>query len=79
VYHVHSADVAMNLVINGTTLPVAQLGPDFLLLDGGIDYPPGDATLILRVDSSERRWKVRLPNGISANLQRVAIESIPES
>jgi hypothetical protein len=32
----HSADVTIGLLINGIWLPVAQLGPDFLLLDVAI-------------------------------------------
>jgi hypothetical protein len=51
----------------------AQLGPDFLLLDASADHPPGPASILLRVDQSERQWDIRLPNGISAASKRVAI------
>ena len=50
----HSADVKMSLLIDGTSLPVAQLGPDFLLLKTPLDHPPHDATIVLRVDGNER-------------------------
>ena len=63
----------MRLLINGGSLPVAQLGPDFLLVDAPIDYPPGDASVVLQVDQSERRWHLRLPSGISAGSKRVGI------
>jgi hypothetical protein len=33
----HSADVTIRLLIDGNWLPVAQLGPEFLLLDGAAD------------------------------------------
>jgi hypothetical protein len=69
----HSADVRINLMFSGHSIPVAQLGPDFLLLDAPADHPPGLASILLRVDQSERRWDVRLPNGISATSKRVAI------
>ena len=69
----HSADVRISLIFNGHSLPVAQMGPGFLLLDVPSDHPPGEASIILRVDQSERRWTVRLPNGISADSKRVAI------
>jgi hypothetical protein len=69
----HSADVRISLVFSGHCIPVAQLGPGFLLLDAPADHPPGHASIILRVDQSERRWDVRLPNGISAASKRVAI------
>ena len=32
-------------------------------------------SILLRVDQSERRWDVRLPNGISAASKRVAISA----
>ena len=69
----HSADVRISLMFSGHSIPVAQLGPDFLLLDAPADHPPGPASILLRVDQSERRWDVRLPNGISAASKRVAI------
>ena len=37
------------------------------------DQPPGDASMVLQVDQSERRWNVHLPHGISAGSKRVAI------
>ncbi len=69
----HSADVAISLLLNGSSIPVAQLGPDFLLLDNPTDHAPGEGSIILRVDESERRWTVRLPNGISSDSKRVVI------
>lgn len=72
-YGGHSAKVSMRLVLNADSIPVAQMGPDFLLLDTATDHPPGEASLVLQVDQSERRWKVNLPHGISARSQRVTI------
>jgi hypothetical protein len=69
----HSADVAISLLINGNSLPVAQLGPDFLLLDVVADHPPCDAIVKLRVDNVERQWSVRLPHGISPASDRVML------
>ncbi len=69
----HSADVRISLMFRGQSIPVAQLGPGFVLLDTPADHPPGPASIVLRVDHSERRWDVRLPNGISATSKRVAI------
>jgi hypothetical protein len=74
----HSAQVKMQLLVNGSSLSVAQMGPDFLLVDAPIDHPPTDARLVLQVDQSERRWNVRLPNGISADSTRVAIAAAIE-
>jgi hypothetical protein len=69
----HSAQVKMQLLVNGCSISVVQMGPDFLLVDAPINHPPGAASLVLQVDRSERRWNVRLPNGISAESKRVAI------
>ena len=55
---------------------MAQLGPDFLLLDAAIDHPPADASILLGVDESERQWRVQLPEGISASSKRVVISVI---
>ena len=72
-YSGHSADVRISLIFNGHSLPVAQLGPDFLLIDQPVDHAPCDAIIVLRVDKSERSWPVRLPKGISPDSKRVVI------
>lgn len=69
----HSAQVNMRLLVNGLSLSVTQMGPDFVLVESPVNHPPAVASLILQVDQSERRWKVRLPSGISANEKRVEI------
>jgi hypothetical protein len=71
----HSAQVKIQLLIDGSSVPVAQLGPDFLLLDAPFEHPPGNARLALQVDQSERRWNICLPNGISAAANRVTIRT----
>ena len=63
----------MRLLVNGSSIAVAQMGPDFLLVDAPINHPPGNASLVLQVDQSERRWDVHLPDGISAESERVTI------
>lgn len=63
----------MRLLVNGFSIPVRQMGPDFLLVDSPVNHPPADASLILQVDQSESRWEVRLPEGISAASKRVTI------
>jgi len=69
----HSAQVKMRLLVDGGSILVEQLGPDFLLVNAPFDHPPGDASMVLQVDQSERRWNVHLPHGISAGSKRVAI------
>jgi hypothetical protein len=68
----HSAQVKMRLLFNGISLPIAQMGPGFLLVDEPIDHPPTDASVVLEIDQSERRWNVYLPKGISKNSDLIA-------
>jgi hypothetical protein len=68
-----SSRVAMQLLVNGSSLPIAQMGPDFLLLDKPIDYPPCEAIIVFSVDDSERRWPVRLPDGLAVGREHVTI------
>jgi len=75
----YSADVRIDLILNGHSIPVAQLGPGFLLLDAPDDHAPGLASIVLRVDQSEERWNVHLPDGISADSQRVSIVAATET
>jgi hypothetical protein len=72
----HSAQVDMRLLVNGLSLSVAQMGPDFILLESPVDHPPAVAIMVLQVDQSEQHWNVRLPNGISANKKRVEIAAV---
>ena len=63
----------MELIVNGSSISVTHMGPDFLLIEPSHDHPPGEATLVLQVDESERRWQVNLPDGISKASKRVAL------
>jgi hypothetical protein len=63
----------MRLLVNGFSIPVTQMGRDFLLVDSPVNHPPADASLILQVDQSERSWNIRLPEGISEASKRVTI------
>lgn len=69
----HSAQIEMQLLVNGSALSIGQMGPDFLFLDDPIDHPPTEATIVFCVDQNERRWKVWLPEGLAAGRQRVVI------
>ena len=69
----HSADVQMHLSVNGHTLSIGHLGPDYVVLDAPIDHPPTDAEISLSVDGKESRWRVRLVDGLSASEARSRI------
>jgi len=68
----------MQLLFNGVSIPIAQMGPDYIVLKSAGDHPPCNASIVLKVDDSERRWDVHLPDGISAQSRRVAL-SAPRS
>jgi hypothetical protein len=62
----YSADVRIHLHVNGHVLPVAQLGPDFLILRTPVEHPPADAEIRMSIDGDESRWPVRLVDGIAS-------------
>lgn len=61
------------MLLNGASVSIGQLGPDFLLLKTPFDHPPANATIFLSIDGNERQWEVRLPEGISRGSRRVVI------
>ena len=68
----HSSVVKMQLLVDAISIPIAQMGPDFVLLREPISLRPGQATLVLRVDHREKRWRIWLPIGVAGS-KRVAI------
>jgi hypothetical protein len=67
----------MQLCVNGQVFSVGQLGPDFLILDDPADHPPAEAEITLSVDGRQRRWTVRLPDGIAAGQLETRIAPCP--
>ena len=56
----------MQLFVSGQVLKIAQIGPQFLMLDQPVEHPPADAEILMSIDGREDRWRVHLPHGISA-------------
>jgi hypothetical protein len=73
----HSADVRMQLTVDGHILPSAQLGPNFLILNSPIDHPSAEAEISLCIDGYERRWTVWLADGIKAEQLETRISRCP--
>ena len=69
----HSADVRMQLTVNGHILPISQLGPDFLILKNVINHPPAQAEIAVWVDGHERRWTIWLADGIKTGQRETEI------
>jgi hypothetical protein len=69
----HSADVRISLRLNGQVLRVAQLGPDFLVLQESIDHAPDDADIEMSIDGQQSRWPVRLIEGVATSVRKTRI------
>ena len=74
-YGAYSAQVEMRLLVNGDPVSITHMGPDFLIVESPVEYPPGAATIVLQVDHSERRWTVHLPKGIPPGRNRIQISN----
>jgi hypothetical protein len=73
----YSADVRMELHVNGHIFAIGQLGPDFLILDNPADHPPATAEIALAIDGRVKRWPVQLPDGLSAGKPETRIIHCP--
>jgi hypothetical protein len=73
----HSAQVRMELHLNGHVLRIAQLGPDFLMLKQPFDHPPAEAEIYLRIDESESSRRVNLVEGISPDRRKTKLGPLP--
>jgi hypothetical protein len=69
----YSAEVQMELYLNGFVLSIGQLGPGFILVDDAPDHPPANAEIALSIDGDESRWTVHLPDGLVAGRRRTRI------
>jgi hypothetical protein len=66
----------MAMLTGGETMPIAQMGPDFVLLvkPAGFVRPAGFIVrLSLSVDGVETSFNVSLPHGLTSDDRRVAI------
>jgi hypothetical protein len=73
----HSADVRIDLCVNGHILSVAQLGPGYVILKEPCEHPPARGEIALAVDGQERRWHVQLADGITAGKSKTRIIPCP--
>jgi len=68
-----SAVADFELVASGHSYSVAQVAPDFLILDTAADIPAGPATLFIRIEGRETRRSLELPSGATRASTRVRI------
>jgi hypothetical protein len=56
----------MSLSVNGHVFSIAEMGPDFVVLNDALDHQPCVGEITMRIDSHTRRWPVELIDGIVA-------------
>ncbi len=54
----------MELLCEGISIPLAQLGPNFFISYQSVDAPLEHAVIRVSIDGAESRWAVRLPEGV---------------
>ncbi len=74
--HGHSADIRIELRLNGQVLPIAQLGRDFIVLRNAVNHPPAEAEIALSIDGEESCWPVCLAEGVTMNQQKTRITRV---
>lgn len=68
----------MRLLLNGWTLPLAQLGPDFAILaEAPRDHGVAHAEIEVLVDDIVDRFAIHLPVGLTAGEKRIRISPMP--
>ena len=71
--------ITIDLLIEGLSLPVAQLGPDFIFLKEPLECPPVEGVLVMTVDGNEQRWPVALPEGAVKGKECVRIHALKQA
>jgi hypothetical protein len=76
-YGSYSAEVQMELRVNGRVFSVGQLGPDFVMLDDPVEHPPADGEMMVSIDGEVKRWPVWLPDGVVPGKDRTRMVERP--
>ena len=74
----YSADVSLDLILDGRSIPLAQIGRDWIVLRKPTDLEPGPGEVVATIDGIERRWSVELNEGSHTATAKVAIRDLPE-
>jgi hypothetical protein len=53
---------------------LAQIGPHYVIVAKPQNLPPCDAEVVMLVDGTEKRWPVRLVEGLCISTQKAAID-----
>jgi hypothetical protein len=73
----YSAHVELTLVVDGERLPVAQVGPESLILRNASELEPCFADLIIRIDDTVDNYRIAIYDGASQSNPIVKYEDVP--
>ena len=68
-----SAVADFELTVGERSFSVAQIAPNFIIMETAAEIPPGPATLFIRIEGRETRRTLELPDGATAASTRVRI------
>ena len=63
----YSAIASIELLVNGRAIRVAQVAPDYVIVDAPMVLPAGPATLVINIEGEITRREVELPHGASGD------------
>lgn len=63
----YSAEVDLQLVLQGKSFPLAQVGPTFCILREAMEFEPTTGEIVIVVDGDAKRISVNFPKGGSAS------------
>jgi hypothetical protein len=70
--HGYSAQVELQLLLNGSRLPLSHVGRDmFIFREPQVIAPATVGTLLVKIDDTEKRQKVILYDGATPKSKRV--------
>lgn len=72
----HSTQVQIHLKVERIRLPIAQLGPDFVIMSETATSRSRRGEIAVRIDSTEKRWTIELPEGLAAAGQHTRIVNL---
>lgn len=75
----HSAVVELELIVDGRRIELAQVAPEFVIVQEPDDLAPCVAEVIVRVDGDENRRMVELVDGIQRSSTRTRVRNLPGS
>lgn len=77
----HSAQVSMVLHLGVQDVPLAQMGPDFIILKQALanEVSPMSGRITLTVDAQSEEIPVEFPQGIPAGQRRIRLAEMSEA